>query len=69
MGSKCYYTVRELEIGRKELIHKLIEARYERNDITLSSGSFRVKGDTIDIIPGYSDDVIRVSLLGSNRKD
>ncbi|MGE5684544.1 MAG: excinuclease ABC subunit UvrB, partial [Nitrososphaerota archaeon] len=52
------------EIGRKELIHKLIEARYERNDITLSSGSFRVKGDTIDIIPGYSDDVIRVSLFG-----
>jgi excinuclease ABC subunit B len=54
----------KMEIGRKELIHKLIEARYERNDITLSSGSFRVKGDTIDIIPGYSDDVIRVSLFG-----
>jgi excinuclease ABC subunit B len=53
-----------MEIGRKELIHKLIEARYERNDITLSSGSFRVKGDTIDIIPGYSDDVIRISLFG-----
>jgi excinuclease ABC subunit B len=53
-----------IEIGRKELIHKLIEARYERNDITLSSGNFRVKGDTIDIIPGYSDDVIRVSLFG-----
>jgi excinuclease ABC subunit B len=53
-----------MEIGRKELIHNLIEARYERNDITLSSGSFRVKGDTIDIIPGYSDDVIRVCLFG-----
>ena len=53
-----------LKIGRKELIHKLIEARYERNDISLSSGSFRVKGDTIDIIPGYSDDVIRISLFG-----
>ena len=53
-----------MEIGRKELIHNLIEARYERNDVTLSSGSFRVKGDTIDIIPGYSDDVIRVSLFG-----
>lgn len=53
-----------MAIGRKELIHKLIEARYERNDITLSSGTFRVKGDTIDIIPGYSDDVTRVSLFG-----
>ena len=54
----------DMKIGRKELVHKLIEARYERNDITLSSGSFRVKGDTIDIIPGYSNDVIRVSLFG-----
>ena len=54
----------EMRIGRNELIHKLIEARYERNDITLSSGRFRVKGDTIDIIPGYSDDVIRISLFG-----
>src|SRR4029078_3347566 len=53
-----------MKIGRKDLIHKLIDARYERNDITLSSGSFRVKGDTIDIIPGYSDDIIRVSLFG-----
>ena len=53
-----------MNIGRKELIHKLIDARYERNDITLSSGTFRVKGDTVDIIPGYSDDVIRVSLFG-----
>lgn len=54
----------DMEIGRKELVHRLIEARYERNDISLSSGSFRVKGDTIDIIPRYSDDVIRVSLFG-----
>jgi excinuclease ABC subunit B len=53
-----------MKIGRKDLIHKLIDARYERNDITLSSGSFRVKGDNIDNIPGYSDDVIRVSLFG-----
>ena len=54
----------DMKIGRKELIHKLIEGRYERNDVTLSFGAFRVKGDTIDIIPGYSDDVIRVSLFG-----
>lgn len=54
----------DMKIGRKELIHKLIEARYERNDVSLSFGAFRVKGDTIDIIPGYSDDIIRVSLFG-----
>jgi len=51
-------------INRKALLHSLIEGRYERNDISLVPGNFRVKGDTIDIIPGYSDDIIRVSMLG-----
>src|SRR5688572_9193084 len=51
-------------VDRKVLIHSLIEARYERNDLSLVPGNFRVKGDTIDIIPGYSDDVIRVSMFG-----
>jgi excinuclease ABC subunit B len=51
-------------IERKLLIHNLIEARYERNDLSLVPGNFRVKGDTIDIIPGYSDDVIRISMFG-----
>jgi excinuclease ABC subunit B len=51
-------------IDRKVLIHNLIEARYERNDVALAPGTFRVKGDTVDIIPGYSDDVIRVAMFG-----
>ena len=51
-------------LDRKVLIHNLIESRYERNDVSLVPGSFRVKGDTIDIIPGYSDDVIRILLFG-----
>ena len=51
-------------VDRKVLIHNLIESRYERNDVSLVPGSFRVKGDTIDIIPGYSDDVIRILLFG-----
>ena len=53
-----------MKIDRKILIHKLIESRYERNDFSLKSGAFRVKGDTIDIIPGYSDDIIRIALFG-----
>ncbi|HUG97380.1 MAG TPA: helicase-related protein, partial [Nitrososphaera sp.] len=53
-----------MAIERKMLIHNLIEARYERNDVSLVPGNFRVKGDTIDIIPGYSDDIIRVSMFG-----
>jgi excinuclease ABC subunit B len=53
-----------MTISRKRLIHNLIEARYERNDTSLVPGSFRVKGDTIDIIPAYSNDVVRILLFG-----
>jgi len=50
--------------GRTELIKKFISARYERNDVEPAPGTFRVKGDTLDIIPAYSDDIIRISLFG-----
>ena len=53
-----------MTIDRKLLIHNFIEARYERNDVSLVPGNLRVKGDTIDIIPGYSDDIIRISMFG-----
>ena len=53
-----------MKIDRKVLIHNLIESRYERNDFSLKNGAFRVKGDTIDIIPGYSDDIVRIALFG-----
>ena len=53
-----------MKIDRKVLIHNLIESRYERNDFSLKSGAFRVKGDTIDIIPGYSDNIVRIALFG-----
>jgi len=54
---------RGMTIDRKLLIHNFIEARYERNDISVVPGNLRVKGDTIDIIPGYSDDIIRISMF------
>jgi excinuclease ABC subunit B len=57
---------KDLEIGRGELIKKLVSARYERNDIELLAGRFRIKGDTIDVIPAYSDSVIRISLFGDD---
>ena len=51
-------------MSRTEIIKKLINARYERNDVELIPGNFRVKGDTLDVIPAYSQDVIRISLFG-----
>ena len=52
------------EVKRNEMIKKLIEARYERNDLEIAPGNFRVKGDTIDIVPAYSEDIVRISLFG-----
>lgn len=52
------------QIGRTDLIKRLINARYERNDTVLAPGNFRVKGDTLDIIPAYSQDIIRISMFG-----
>jgi excinuclease ABC subunit B len=54
------------EIGRSTLIKKLVSARYERNDTEFLAGRFRIKGDTIDVIPAYSDSVVRISLFGDD---
>ena len=53
-------------IKRNELIKKFIDARYERNDTEIAPGNFRVKGDTIDIIPAYSEDIVRISMFGDD---
>lgn len=52
------------KLSRREILGKLIDIQYERNDIELTPGHFRVKGDTIDLIPGYFDDIIRIELFG-----
>ena len=52
------------QMSRTELIKRLVSARYERNDTTLVPGNFRVKGDTLDVIPAYSQDIVRISLFG-----
>lgn len=50
------------KISRNEIMSKLLDIQYQRNDIELLSGRFRVKGDTIDIIPGYEKDILRIEL-------
>ncbi|HIE46497.1 MAG TPA: excinuclease ABC subunit UvrB [Nitrosopumilus sp.] len=52
------------EIKRSEIIRKFVDARYERNDTEVAPGNFRVKGDTIDVTPAYSEDLVRISLFG-----
>jgi len=52
------------EMSRKELMGHLFDIQFERNDFELLPGRFRVKGDTIDMIPGYMENIIRVELFG-----
>ncbi|RRG00087.1 MAG: excinuclease ABC subunit UvrB [Coriobacteriaceae bacterium] len=51
-------------LERDDLIHSLINIQYDRNDLDLSIGTFRVRGDTVDVWPPYSDNPIRISFFG-----
>ena len=51
-------------IVRNALLRRLVDSLYVRNDIDLPRGSFRVKGDTIDIALAYADNVLRISFWG-----
>ena len=53
-----------MEISRKELLLKLVNIQYERNDMAPAKGTFRVRGDTIDIHPGFGDKLFRIQLDG-----
>ncbi|NLI62364.1 MAG: excinuclease ABC subunit UvrB [Methanosarcinaceae archaeon] len=53
------------KIKRNDVILKLVDIQFERNDLELMSGRFRVTGDTIDLIPGYYKDIIRIEFFGN----
>ncbi len=54
-----------LEIARDELIKRLIEIRYERNDIAFERNMIRVRGDTVEVWPAYyKDSAIRIEFFG-----
>jgi excinuclease ABC subunit B len=52
-------------ISRQTLLKKLVEIYYERNDIDFSRGRFRVRGDTIEIFPSYSQTAHRIEMFGN----
>ncbi len=51
-------------ISRKEIVHRLVEILYERNDVEFKRGTFRVRGDVIEVFTTYSDDALRISMWG-----
>ncbi len=52
------------QIGRDELLARLVDLNYERNDIDFQQGSFRVRGDTVEIFPMYGRYAVRVEFWG-----
>ena len=52
------------KISREALIHAFVQMQYERNDVAFERGTFRVRGDTIEIIPVYEELALRISMFG-----
>ncbi len=54
----------EQEISREQIMRRLVDIHYERNDIDFKRGKFRVRGETIEIFPAYKQEALRAELSG-----
>ncbi|MEP6986277.1 MAG: excinuclease ABC subunit UvrB [Chloroflexota bacterium] len=58
----------ELQVGdtirRDTILRKLVQIQYSRNDLDLNRGTFRVRGDTLEIVPAYAETAYRIQLFG-----
>ena len=70
IGSPKEYDVQRIEVNcgdiikRNKLLRAFVDIRYERNDINFSRGSFRARGDVIEVFPAYADTAYRIELFG-----
>ena len=70
LGSPLEYRDRMLQLSlgdtfdQRALLRRLVEMQYDRNELVLERGSFRMKGDTLEVQPAYSNEAIRVSFFG-----
>src|SRR4026208_417068 len=53
-----------MDIERDELLRRFVQMQYTRNDLAVSRGTFRVRGDTVEIIPVYEELAIRIEFFG-----
>ena len=51
-------------ISRTKLLHMLVQSLYSRTEAEFHNGRFRIKGDTVDVYPGYADDAYRIHFFG-----
>src|SRR5690606_19606344 len=52
------------EIDRDDLLRALVDVQYTRNDLAFQRGTFRVRGDTLEVIPAYEELAVRVEMFG-----
>jgi excinuclease ABC subunit B len=52
------------KIGRQDILRRLVEIQYERNDTEFGRGTFRVRGDTIEVFPSYEEHAVRIDMFG-----
>ena len=70
LGSPVEYRERMLRFERgmlfdqRMLLRRLVEMQYDRNDLVLERGTFRVRGDTLELQPAYSNEAVRLSFFG-----
>jgi len=57
---------RGAQLRRDKVVRQLIDIQYDRNDMTLTRGTFRVRGDTLEIYPAYEEIAIRVEFFGDD---
>lgn len=55
-----------LKQGRNTLLRKLVDSLYSRNEVEFKHGTFRVRGDTVDIFPAYADIAVRITFFGDD---
>src|SRR5205809_2362177 len=70
-SSEVYYGMllpleRGQRITREEILRKLVEIQYERNDHDFARGTFRVRGDIVEVIPSYEENGLRIELFGDD---
>ncbi|WP_339698996.1 excinuclease ABC subunit UvrB [uncultured Marixanthomonas sp.] len=51
-------------LSRTKLLHSLVQSLYARTEAEFHNGNFRIKGDTVDVYPGYADDAFRIHFFG-----
>ena len=60
--------VTQVQVGqvrnRSRLVRQLVDMQYERNDLDLSRGKFRIRGDTLEIVPAYDEAAVRIQFFG-----